>query len=71
MDFNTDPLTATFASGVTMSNVSVPVISDDIVEGIEQFAALLMIPPSVIRGITAVNGNATIGIILDSTSKCL
>ena len=70
MDFNTAPLTATFASGMTMSSVSVPVIRDDIVEGVEQFAALLMIPPSVGRGITATSGNAAIGIIIDSTSKC-
>ena len=54
-----------------MSSVSVPVISDDIVEGVEQFALLLTIPPSVGRGITVGTGNAAaVGVIIDSTSKC-
>ena len=54
-----------------MSSVSVPVISDDTVEGDEQFVVLLTIPPSVGRGITAGSRNATIGVIIDSTSKYL
>ena len=72
VDFNTATLTATFGSMIIMSSVSVPVISDDIVEGVEEFALLLTIPPSVGRGIIERTGNtAAVGVIIDSTSKCL
>ena len=71
MDFDTTPLTATFAIGVTMSNVSVPVISDDVVEGLEEFDLLLTVPPSLAPAITAGGRDRAIGVITDSTSKCM
>ena len=54
---------------MTMSNVSVPVISDNVVEGAEEFIITLNIPPSLGPSITAGNGNTAVGVISDSTSK--
>ena len=52
-----------------MSSVSVPVKTDDIVEGNETFTVTVSIPSSVYKGITADDrGNATIS-ITDSTSE--
>ena len=69
VDFNTATLTATFGSGVTMSNVSVPVFSDDIVERTEQFDLMLTVPPSLAPAIRAGGRNSALGVIMDSTSK--
>ena len=68
-DFNSDVLTATFASMTIMSNVSVPVSSDMILEGNEEFNLTLTIPPSVGRGIELGSISTAEGIIVDSTSK--
>ena len=69
MDFNTAPLTATFASGMTMSSVGVPVVRDDIAEGNEEFDLMLTVPPSLAPSITAGGRDTAVGIITDSTSK--
>ena len=53
-----------------MSNVSVPVTNDDIVEGTEEFDLMLTVPPSLGPAITAGGRNTAVGIITDSTSKC-
>ena len=54
VDFNTTTLTATFDSGMTMSNVSVPVIDDKLAEGEnETFDLMLIAPSSVGPAITA------------------
>ena len=53
-----------------MSNVSVPVMSDSILEGNEEFNLTLNIPPSVGRGIETGSVNNAVGVIVDSTSKC-
>ena len=53
VDFNTTTLTATFDSGMTMSNVSVPVIVDNIVEEHEEFDLRLDVPSSLGSAITA------------------
>ena len=71
VDFITTTLTATFASGMTMSNVSVPVIIDSIVEGPEEFDLTLSIPPSLSPAITAGGRDIATGVITDSTSKCV
>ena len=72
VDFNTTPLTATFASGMRMSNVSVPVINDNIAEGPEEFNLMLNVPPSLGPAITVDSMNdEAVGVIIDSTSKCV
>ena len=54
-----------------MSNVSVQVIPDNVVEGDEEFDLTLTLPSSVGRGITLGSRNTSIGVIMDSTSKYL
>ena len=44
-------------------------ISDNIVEGSEQFNLLLTVPSSLAPAIRAGNRNAAVGVITDSTSK--
>ena len=65
MDFDTTPLTATFASGVTMSSVSVPVIADSDLEPTEQFRLTLSMPS--LMGITLGSITSATGNIIDST----
>ena len=55
---------------MTTSQVRVPVSSDDVVEGSEEFNLMLIVPPSLDPAITAGNISSTVGIIIDSTSKC-
>ena len=54
-----------------MSNVSVPVIVDMIVEGVEEFNLRLNVPSSLGPAITAGSRDTATGVITDSTSKCL
>ena len=71
VDFNTTTLTATFDSGMTMSNVSVPVINDMIAEeGNERFNLTLIVPSSLRPAITAGDRNIATGVIIDTTSEC-
>ena len=53
-----------------MSSVTVPVTSDDISEGTEEFDLTLTVPPSLAPAITAGGRNTAVGEITDSTSKC-
>ena len=71
IDFNATTLTATFASGMTMNNVSVPVIVDIVHEGQEEFNLTINIPSSLGPAITAGNRVTAIGLITDDTSKCI
>ena len=71
VDFNTTTLTATFASGMTMSNVSVPVIVDNIAEEHEEFDLMLIVPSSLGPAITAGSRDTATGVIIDSNSKCV
>ena len=71
IDFNTATLTATFDSGMTMSSVSVAVINDTIIEEAEEFDLTLTVPSSLGPAITAGSRNTAVGIITDSTSKCV
>ena len=52
-----------------MSNVSVPVMVDNIAEGREEFDLMLNVPSSLSPAITAAGRNRATGIITDSTSK--
>ena len=70
VDFNTATLTATFASGMKTSNVSVPVMPDSIAEGHEEFDLSLNVPSLLNPAITAGSRDMAIGNITDSTSKC-
>ena len=58
---------ATFASGATMSNISVPVIVDDIVEMNEEFVITLNQP--TVRGVMLGTITMTTGIIVDTTGE--
>ena len=71
VDFNNATLTATFASGMRMSNVSVPVIPDSIAEGHEELDLKLNIPSSLSPAITAGSRDMATGNITDSISKCV
>ena len=54
-----------------MSSVRVQVINDSIAEGSEQFNLALNVPSSLGPAITAANRDTAVGIIDDSTSKCI
>ena len=69
VDFNTAPLTATFASGMTTSSVSVPVIIDNIVEMDEEYVITLNQP--TVRGVTLGTITMATGIIMDATGEWL
>ena len=70
VDFNTTPVTATFHSGMTISNVSVAVIDDKLAEGInETFHLMLIVPSSLAPSITAGDRNRATAVIFDTTSK--
>ena len=69
VDFNATTLTATFASGMIMSNVSVQVMVDSVVEGSEEFDLSLNVPSSLSPSITAGSRDRATGVIIDSTSK--
>ena len=69
VDFNPTPLTATFASGMTMSNVSVPVNNDSFLEGPEEFNLTLDVPSSLGPAVTAGDRVRATGVIIDSSSK--
>ena len=62
---------ATFSSGVTMTNVFVTVFVDSIAEGPENFDLTLTVPSSLAPSITAGDRDTAVGIITDSTSKCV
>ena len=52
-----------------MSNVSLPVMNDRIVEGLEKFNLRLNVPSSFGPAITVGGRNTAVGVITDSTSK--
>ena len=54
-----------------MSNVSVPVMTDSIAEGREEFGLRLNVPSSLSPAITAGGRDMTTGIIIDSNSECI
>ena len=55
---------------MTATNVSVPVINDNIAEGNEEFDLMLTVPSSLSPGITAGGRNTAVGVITDSTCEC-
>ena len=52
-----------------MSNVSVPIMMDNIVEEREQFDLTLNVSPSLAPAITAGSRDRAVGVIVDTTSK--
>ena len=54
-----------------MSNVSVPVIVDNIAEEHEEFDLMLTVPSSLGPAITAGSRDTATGVIIDSNSKCV
>ena len=52
-----------------MSNVSVPVMMDNIVEELEKFDLTLNVSSSLAPAITAGSTDRAVGVIIDSTSK--
>ena len=71
IDFNTTTLTATFAIWMTMSNISIPIMMDNIVEEREEFDLTLNVSPSIASAITAGSRDSAVGVIIDTTSKNL
>ena len=71
VDYDNTMLTATFGSGVTKIKVRVPVTRDNIVEGREEFDLFLTVPSSLGPAITAIDKTRAVGVIVDSTSKCV
>lgn len=69
VDYDSTPINATFAAGTANTMINIPVIKDDIAEGLEMFNLYIIIPMSltdeVFLGKTA-TGFAT---ITDNTSK--
>ena len=53
-----------------MSNVSVPVIVDNVVEEREEFILRLDVPSSLGPAITTAGRKVAKGFIIDSTSRC-
>ena len=70
MDYTSTPITATFTAETTSTTINVPVSTDDIAEKAETFDLTITIPSSLSR---VVSGDITtvVGIITDTTSKCL
>ena len=66
IDFIATTLTATFASGMKMSSVSVPVIADNVFERQEKFNLKLNVPSSLGPAIIAGGRNRAKGVITDS-----
>jgi len=56
---------------MTMSSVNVSVIHDTINEGAEEFDLSLTVPLSLGPAITAGDRSVAVGVIADSTSKCV
>ena len=54
-----------------MSNVSVPVRTDEVFEGSEEFDLRLNVPSSLGPAIQAGSRNTATGIIVDSDGKCI
>ena len=54
---------------MTVANVSVPVINDNITEENEVFDLMLIVPPSLSPGITAGDRKRAVGVITDSTGE--
>ena len=54
-----------------MSNVSVPIMMDNIVEEREEFDLTLNVLPSLAPTITAGSRDRAVGVIIDTTSKNL
>ena len=54
-----------------MSNVSVPVVNDNVAEGPEEFNLMLIVPSSLGPAITAGSRDTATGVITDNTSKCV
>jgi len=65
-DFDASTITAVFNAGSTVSNVNVPVMTDNIVEGQETFNLELM---SNIARITMGSRATATGVITDSTGQ--
>ena len=61
-------MNATFASGMTVSSVNIPLIADGLIERDEQFNVMLNVPSSAGRGITAGNRDSAVVIIMDGVS---
>ena len=54
-----------------MSSVRVQVINDMIAEGLEKFDLALDVPSSLSPSIVAAGRDSAVGVITDSTSKCV
>ena len=71
MDYDSTPITATFTAGITSTTVSVPVITDTIVETPEIFDLSFAIPSSLIGHVKPGTIANAVGNITDDTSKII
>ena len=69
MDYNSTSLNTTFIAGSTSTTVNVPVIKDDIVEGLETFDLTFTIPSSFGEQVIPRIITNAVGNIIDNTSK--
>ena len=69
MDYNSTPITATFAAGTNSTTINVPVIKDIISEDdVETFDLILTIPSSL-KSVFSGSISKAFGNIIDNTSK--
>ena len=66
MDYNSSPITATFAAKSDTTIINVPVTKDDIVEGTEMFNLNIVIPSSE-SNVTLGKQSTAVVYIYDST----
>ena len=69
MDYDSNPIMATFTAGSTSAMVNVPVTMDSIVERGEAFGLRFTIPSSLQGQVTPGASTTAVAIITDDTSK--
>jgi len=71
VDYTSTPLLTTFSIGTNTTNISIPIIEDNVIETNEEFDLMFTIPLSISDVINAGTEMIATGVIIDSTGKCL
>jgi len=69
VDYNSNPIIATFTAGTTSTTVNVPVTNDNIAEKSETFDLSFVIPPSLSGRVIPGTITKAVGNITDDTGK--
>ena len=69
VDYTSIPLSATFSIGINMTNITIPIIEDSVIETDEKFDLSFTIPISISDVIIAGTKMIAMGVINDSTGK--